>query len=166
MKADPDVAAWVELELMALERMRKGRYRKPELTEFHRLALTVLQRGMGTGIHNVQANWERAEFHPRFLRVVIRCHGWATFDFSELTRLVIAAHDACVRVQIEPRARDYLAVFLSPRDRDATGMASRHPTIEQAVEDFRGGRKVVVAAIPEPSQPTQPAAEEPCSVSM
>ncbi|HZS84188.1 MAG TPA: hypothetical protein VFA50_15035, partial [Stellaceae bacterium] len=58
------------------------------------------------------------------------------YDFDHLTRLVIAAHDRCVRLDIEPAARRYLWLILHPREREG-GMSRRHPTIEQAIADFR-----------------------------
>jgi hypothetical protein len=137
MKIDTDAVEWLESDLAALHRMKPKLGPAPKLSDFHKLAVTVIRRGMGCGIYNVRANWEKAEFHPRFLRVTIACPAWATFDFSELTRLVIAAHDACLRLQIAPVSRGYMAVFLSPREREG-GMAVRHPTIEQAIADFRG----------------------------
>lgn len=134
---DRDAVEWLENDLAALHRMKPKLGPAPVLSDFHKLAVTVIRRGMGCGIYNVRANWEKAEFHPRYLRVTMSADAWATFDFSELTRLVIAAHDACLRLQLEPVSRGYMAVFLSPRTRDGGSMA-RHPTIEQAVEAFRG----------------------------
>lgn len=134
---DTGAVEWLESDLEATYRMKPKLGTAPVLSDFHKLAVTVIRRGMGTGIYNVQANWEKAEFKSHYMRVTIRCHAWSTFDFSELTRLVIAAHDACLRLQIEPVSRNYMAVFLSPREREG-GMSQRHPTIEQAVEDFRG----------------------------
>lgn len=138
---DNDAAEWLISDLAARESIGRGKWKAPQLTAFHKRAVGLLARGMGVGIYNVPANWEKAEFHPQYLRVVIRCHGWASFDFSELTRLVIAAHEECIRVQLEPQARNYMAVFLSERAHEAESMFARHPTIEQAVEAYRtGGR--------------------------
>lgn len=133
-------AEWLESELAASERMSVGKWKKPVLNDFHRRAIGALARGMGCGIYNVPANWKKAEFHPRYLRVVIRCTGWATFDFSELTRLVLVAHEESIRVDLAPKARDYMAVFFSPREREGSSM-ERHPTIEEAIARFREGRR-------------------------
>ena len=104
--------------------------------------------------------------HPLFVIARLRSE-MATYDGAELTRLVIAAHDAAVRVSIrtetyrqidrdsflsrwsdvqarwvetdEHPASDApcLTVILHARQRDGS-LFERHPTIEQAVAAIRG----------------------------
>ncbi len=57
---------------------------------------------------------------------------FATFDSNLLTRLVILAHDRCVRVEIVPRAFRYLSIELFRRKREGR-MSDRHPTMEEAI---------------------------------
>lgn len=74
--------------------------------------------------------------------------GWAmnhfaalsTFDFNDLTRLVLLAHDRCVRVAVEPLNCKYVRIAIWKREREGS-MYERHPTIEQAIEAFRGGKR-------------------------
>lgn len=61
----------------------------------------------------------------------------ATFDFDELTRLVIAAHDECVRVQVSPAGCRRIKLTLHDRKR-VGHIFTRHPTLEQAIEALRG----------------------------
>lgn len=73
----------------------------------------------------------------------------ATYDHSVLTRLVIAAHDMAIRVEIsaeeapfvDPDGRRFrapaLRLRLSPRGRDG-GFWERHPPIEEAINGARG----------------------------
>lgn len=56
----------------------------------------------------------------------------ATFDYSYLTRLVIAAHDECMRVQIMPGGRGLLSLGLTPRMREGETY-DRHPTLDDAI---------------------------------
>jgi len=56
----------------------------------------------------------------------------ATYDFDELTRLVISAHEHAVRVQLSGQPPNYLRIMLHPRDRDGV-MSKRHPTLAQAI---------------------------------
>lgn len=60
----------------------------------------------------------------------------ATYDFNELTRLVILAHDRCVRVQVEQGGPNRLKIAIWKRAREGS-MYERHPTIEQAIKDMR-----------------------------
>lgn len=62
----------------------------------------------------------------------------ATFDWSVLTRLVIAAHDECVRVEIVPGGPRLLTLLLHPRIREGSS-SDRHPTMEEAVAAMRAG---------------------------
>ena len=55
----------------------------------------------------------------------------ATFDFNELTELVVLCHDQAIRLSIGPRMR-YLELFFHQRTREG-GFTARHPTIEEAV---------------------------------
>lgn len=60
----------------------------------------------------------------------------ATFDGPQLTRLVFLAHDYCVRVDIQPASPRYFRFVFHRRQRNG-GIFERHPTIEQAIFDWR-----------------------------
>ena len=61
----------------------------------------------------------------------------ATYDGNGLTRLVIAAHDLCARVEVEARAYRYLRLTFSERERKSDSITTRHPAIEQAIVSAR-----------------------------
>lgn len=62
-----------------------------------------------------------------------RLHGTiASWDFNEMTRLTIAAHEAAVRVEVAVGGFRQLEIILHARERQG-GMASRHPTMEEAI---------------------------------
>jgi hypothetical protein len=63
----------------------------------------------------------------------------ATFDSNDLTRLVLLAHDRCIRVAVEPLNCKYMRIAVWKRERVGS-IFERHPTMEQAIEAFRGGR--------------------------
>lgn len=60
----------------------------------------------------------------------------ATFDFNGLTRLVLMAHDKCIRVGLQPIRNGLMTISIHKREREGS-MSERHPTIEQAIEKFR-----------------------------
>lgn len=60
----------------------------------------------------------------------------ATFDFDELTQLVVRCHDACIRLAIEPCNPKETRLRFSGRLREG-GFSERHPTMEQAIERVR-----------------------------
>lgn len=66
---------------------------------------------------------------------------FATFDFDGLTRAVLMAHDRHIRFCIEPSGPGMLGLVLHKRDRDGEHMWQRHPTIEQAIEQFKKHNK-------------------------
>lgn len=93
------------------------------------------------GLHHIDREWARAEITPHYVRVVIHDgHSFATYDFDLLTRLVVAAHDLCVRVEVQAATHGYLRLHFSPRERVADNTYTRHPTLEDAVEGIRNGR--------------------------
>lgn len=71
-------------------------------------------------------------------------HGWsvshlgdlASYDGDELTRLVLLAHERCVRVEVSQGGPNRLRIAIWGRERTG-GIAERHPTIEHAIEQFR-----------------------------
>lgn len=61
----------------------------------------------------------------------------ATFDFDMLTRLVLMAHDRCIRAEIVSSGPGRIGIALHKRhERDGCG-SKRHPTIDQAIEKHR-----------------------------
>lgn len=62
--------------------------------------------------------------------------GLATFDFNQLTRLVVMAHDKCIRVGIVPVNYMYLKITLHKRTRGES-MTSSHPTLEDHIKFIR-----------------------------
>jgi hypothetical protein len=74
----------------------------------------------------------------RFGWAVNTSYDLATFDSDRLTRLVIAAHDHCVRVAIEPSGPGLVKICLWPRNGREGRMFERHPTIEEAISALRG----------------------------
>jgi hypothetical protein len=65
----------------------------------------------------------------------------ATFDYNQLTRLVLLAHSKCYRASVFPCTPRILKIGIWKRKREG-GMSSRHPTIEQAIEDFNKPRQI------------------------
>lgn len=63
----------------------------------------------------------------------------ASFDFAEMTRMVVAAHEAAVRVEIGVGGFRELELFLYARQRQG-GMSERHPDLDTAVGQIRAGR--------------------------
>ena len=63
---------------------------------------------------------------------------WATYDFSDLTRLVVRSHDQMIRTEIQPSRPRMLKFMLWKRHSREGGMSERHPTIEDAIKFIRG----------------------------
>ena len=61
----------------------------------------------------------------------------STFDFDLLTRLVVLAHDACVRVEIASSGPGRVGIVLHKRHSRDGSVFDRHPTIEDATAAVR-----------------------------
>jgi hypothetical protein len=110
------------------------------LTEFNRRAIGLLCRAYGMGPWNVPVTWERVNWkYGTGTAFTLNCfgHGLATFDTARLTRLVIGAHEECIRVEISPKAFRYLEIAMWPRSGREGRLFERHPTIEEAIKSFR-----------------------------
>lgn len=87
------------------------------------------------GIHNVPGKIVIAP--PKDGHIYVNAYGGlSTTDHDQLTRLVIAAHDHCVRVEIKPCNPQLLRLIFTNRLRGGDNMES-HPTIEQRLATFR-----------------------------
>lgn len=64
----------------------------------------------------------------------------STFDFDGLTRLVFMAHDRCVRVELAASGPGLVRLVLHKRHSREGRMSERHPTLETAVEMWRGSK--------------------------
>lgn len=64
----------------------------------------------------------------------------STFDFDGLTRLVIAAHDQCIRATICQGGPRCVKIMLHDRKGREGNMTHRHPTMEEAIAGIRGGK--------------------------
>lgn len=107
-------------------------YRKtyPWMTDDHwRCACLIAE--VFRGFHHLNEFKQRSDG----VSVNITQNDLATYDFSELTQLVILAHDRCIRVSIAT-AGMRLQIRAWPRVRDGN-MFDRHPTMEQAIAKFR-----------------------------
>lgn len=62
----------------------------------------------------------------------------STFDFDCLTRLVISAHDNCVRATVLSSGSRMVKIWIHDRKGREGKMSQRHPTMEQAIESIRG----------------------------
>lgn len=90
------------------------------------------------GIYHISAAAQKVDWSDQFNIKVVVLGGIATFDNSVLTRLVIAAHDACLRVEIEGVSSwGYLRLWISHRHGRAGEFWQVHPTIEDAIERER-----------------------------
>ena len=63
---------------------------------------------------------------------------WATFDFNNLTKLVVLGHDRMIRIDLltNPGPNRY-CFCLHKRHKREGRMSERHPTIEEAIETIR-----------------------------
>lgn len=89
------------------------------------------------------AEFYRGEHHfPEELKkygpgwAITDCNSLSTFDFDGLTRLVLMAHEQCIRVEVSPASPNRIRIAIWKREREGDTY-QRHPTIEQAIESFR-----------------------------
>ena len=107
------------------------------LNEFQRKAVNLLCTSQGCGAYDLRC-WKKAEWNygAAGVRFVLYTPRLATIDHDGLTMLVIGAHEQMIRVQISPVSFNYIAICMWQRKREGS-ISTRHPTIEQAVVDYR-----------------------------
>lgn len=60
--------------------------------------------------------------------------GLSTFDFSNLTRLVLLAHQRCIRVEIAPSGPGLIKIILHKRKGTEGQSHERHPDLNGLIE--------------------------------
>jgi hypothetical protein len=61
----------------------------------------------------------------------------ATFDSYGLTKLVLMAHDKCIRASVSPHNSGKIKICIWKRQGREGNFSRRHPTIETAIQDWR-----------------------------
>ena len=62
---------------------------------------------------------------------------WSTYDYNDLTRAVVLAHDRMIRFEIAPSGPRMLKLRLWQRHGREGKVSERHPTIENAIAACR-----------------------------
>lgn len=109
---------------------------KAAMTDDQRACFDLLCR-VFLGEHHAP---ERIYAWGRGIKCNSESHRLSTFDFDYLTRLVVLAHDACVRVEIVSSGPGCIGLVLHKRHARDGAMHERHPTMEEAIERVRPKR--------------------------
>lgn len=141
-----DHAAWVQEQIGPSKRMMTASVRRrpdgwaaaPDtLVPIQAKAFDILGMVFG-GIYNAPISWKSVQWNRGGgLGVPIsgfRC--LSTFDFGHLTMLVFLAHEARIRVSVEPHGMRGMLISFYQRV-DTGDMALRHPNLDEAVAAFR-----------------------------
>jgi hypothetical protein len=92
------------------------------------------------GIYHIEKEALKADWaNEWFIELRFPTNGLATFDFNQLTILVVLCHEAAIRCAINPvrslRPR-HVQLLFHQRQREGW-FSERHPTIEEAVKMVR-----------------------------
>lgn len=60
----------------------------------------------------------------------------ATFDYNDLTRLVVLAHDRCIRAEVYSRGMNRTVIQIHKRQRNDS-LTKGHPSIEEHIKSIR-----------------------------
>jgi hypothetical protein len=106
-------------------------------SEFGRTVAAICSIFAG-GLHNWTpvSSAKKADWSNQHCIEIVWGGTLSTFDYSNLTALVILAHDYAVRIELKAVAPNYMRLLFHPRKRRGD-IFERHPTIEQAVETLR-----------------------------
>jgi len=141
-----DHVGWVESNIAAHKRRKppaadrrhadqgRGWWGAPDVLNPFQRQVVIIVGIIGRGIYNASINWTTVEWrHPDIISLTWRGE-LATHDGSELTDLILLAHEARIRVSVSPAGR-YLR--LDFHHREAAGiLGSRHPDLAARIVQF------------------------------
>ncbi len=79
-----------------------------------------------------KVNWS----HPDFVEINID-KTLATFDYSNLTELIVLCHDRMIRLEINPLNFRYLKIYFHKRKTREGDICRKMPTIEDHIKEIR-----------------------------
>ncbi|KDD42470.1 hypothetical protein L529_0484 [Bordetella bronchiseptica MBORD901] len=91
---------------------------------------------VGGGVYNAPIAWNAIIWRWGDGIAIPWRSSMSTFDFRELTMLVLLCHEARIRCEIRPHGFHHLMLCFWQRSHIGT-MATRHPNLDEAVADFR-----------------------------
>lgn len=109
---------------------------KKELTPFHTEVADIVGQ-VFCGIYHIDHALNPKLWNDSYVEIRIDGNRLATYDFSDLTTLVVLCHDRCIRLSIDPCGPRTLRLFFHQRKRDDEHMARRHPRMEEHIEMIR-----------------------------
>lgn len=116
---------------------RWGGIPQHNLNDDNRLHIQMLVESFRSGPWNLPVTWDRVEWGQNCYTAFNLGSSLSTFDFDRLTRLIILAHEYCVRVEISPCNMQYIKVEMWTRKVRSHRGYHIHPNIETAVFDLR-----------------------------
>lgn len=81
---------------------------------------------------NKKVNWSNKTYI-----VITIAGGLNSYDFMELTALLVLCFDNMLRLEINPKSFDYLELVFHPRKSRMGRIDERLPTIETVIDDIR-----------------------------
>jgi len=110
-----------------------------ETSDLGALVVDFLDRWYG-GFHNIarQINLHQIDWtNNHYIAVRYQGRNLATFDFGLLTKLVVLAHDAMIRIEINPMSRVSVELVFHERKKREGSAWERMPTIEDHIKMIR-----------------------------
>jgi hypothetical protein len=106
---------------------------------FRDRAERVIECAFGGKHHVASLRWEYRGYGNAVCTFLV-LQGLSTYDFAQLTKLVVSCHDECVRGEIRTGGPGQLRIIITPRERKHKYPdVGAHPTLDQHVEQIRRG---------------------------
>ena len=111
---------------------------KTELSEAGEAAANFLG-ALFLGIYHLNpTSLRKVDWSDRYnIRVTVGGNGFATVDDNQLTRLVVLAHDMCLRVEIEGIGPGYQRLTISKRPNRDGAITNRCPYLADHIHEIR-----------------------------
>ena len=110
---------------------------KIEMSDFGRQVADLLGQWYAGIYHGSWESFRKADWKSDLWISIVHYGPLSTFDFDNLTRLVVLCHDRMIRCEIVGCGPKYMRLNFSPRKNRDGHTYERHPEIETAVKAIR-----------------------------
>lgn len=113
----------------------------PNAKMFHMKLIALLNHALRFGGMNhlfCKIKWKKCAWDEDYAHVILcEDNRFGSYDYDGFFRLMVAAHDECIRFYLLPHKKGWFKICFHQRQRTGETSDKRHPTMEDHIKSYR-----------------------------